>query len=162
MKTKIGSLIIICALGLVGVLNANATLSYKTSCIAETLEEQNYAKSENLNSTGFVLTEDADATFDYQMEAQLVTKWIADKEEAETIQMLIDRGIFVSNEEMISFAGEAKSANLNSAEFVFNEDANAAIDYQMEAQLVTKWIADKEEAKVVQKLIDEGKLAENE
>jgi len=75
---------------------------------------------------------------------------------------LIDRWIIVSNEEMGSFAGEAKSENLNSAEFVFNEDADAAIDYQKEAQLVSKWIADKEEAKVVQKLIDEGKLAENE
>ena len=162
MKTKIGSLIIICTLGLVGVLNANATLSYETSRIVETLEEQNITKFESLNSAEFVFNEDADAAIDYQMEAQLVTKWIADNEEAETIQMLIDRGIIVSNEEMGSFAGEAKSENLNSAEFVINEDAEAAIEYQKEAQLVSKWIADKEEAKVVQKLIDEGKLAENE
>ena len=162
MKTQIKSLIIICTLGLVGVLNANAALSYKTSCIVETLEEQNITKFESLNSAEFVFNKDADVAIDYQMEAQLVTKWIADNEEAETIQMLIDRGIIVSNEEMGSFAGEAKSENLNSAEFVFNEDADAAIDYQKEAQLVIKWIADKEEAKVVQKLIDEGKLAENE
>jgi len=159
MKTKIKSLIIICTLGLVGVLNANATLSYKTSCVAGTLEEQNYTKSENLNSSGFVLTEDADAIFDYQLEAQLVSKSIADNEEAKTIQMLIDRGIFVPNEEMISFADGANLENLNSAEFDFN--SSAEIDYQLEAQLITKLIADNEEAKTIEKLIDEGKLVEN-
>ena len=162
MKTKIGSLIIICTLGLVGVLNANTALSYKTSCIVETLEEQNITKFESLNSAEFVFNNDADVAIDYQMEAQLVTKWIADNEEAETIQMLIDRGLFVSNEEMISLAGEAKSANLNSAEFVFNEDANAEIDYQMEAQLVTKWIADNEEAETIKMLIDRGIIVSND
>ena len=157
MKTKIRSLIIICTLGLVGALSANATLSYKTSCVAGTLEEKRNVKSENLNSAEFVFNEDAE--IDYQKEAQLVTKWVVDKEEAKTIQMLIDKRIFVSNEETSSLAGEAKSENLNLSEFVFNEDAE--IDYQKEAQLVTKWVADMAEAKVVQKLIDEGKLAEN-
>ncbi len=159
MKTKIRSLIIICTLGLVGALSANATLSYKTSCVAGTLEEKRNVKSENLNSSEFVFNEDADAQIDYQKEAQLVTKWVVDKEEAKTIQMLIDKRIFVSNEETSSFAGEAKSENLNLSEIIFNEDAE--IDYQKEAQLVTKWVADMAEAKVVQKLIDEGKLAEN-
>jgi len=159
MKTQIKSLIIICTLGLVGVLNANATSSYKTSCIAGTLEEQNYAKSENLNSTGFVFNEVADAAIDYQMEAQMVTKWIADNEEAKTIQKLIDRGLFVSNHEMVAFAREARYENLNSAEFNFN--TGVEIDYQLEAQLITKLIADNEEAKTIQKLIDEGKLVEN-
>jgi len=213
MRTQIKSLIIICTLGLVGVLNANATSSYKTSCIAGTLEEQNYAKSENLNSTEFVFNEDADAAIDYQIEAQLVSKWIADNEEARTIQMLIDRGIFVSNHEMVAFAGEARYENLNSAEFdyqleaqliskliadneeartiqmlidrgifvsnhemvafagearyenlnsaEFNFNTDVEIDYQLEAQLITKLIADNEEAKTIQKLIDEGKLVEN-
>jgi hypothetical protein len=159
MKTKIKSLIIICALGLVGVLNANATLSYKTSCIAGTLEVQNITKSENLNSTGFVFNEVANAAIDYQMEAQLVTKWIADNEEAETIQMLIDRGLFVSNEEAATFTGEAKSENLNSGKFEFNADAE--IDYQKEAQLVTKWVADNEEAETIQMLIDRGIFVSN-
>ena len=159
MKTKIKSLIIICALGLVGVLNANSASSYKTSCIAGTLEELNNSKFENLNSTGF--TFNADAAIDYQEEAQLVTKWIADNEEAKTIQMLIDKGIILSDEDAATFASEAKSENLNSSEFIFNEDADAAIDYQKEAQLVIKWIADQEEVKTIQKLIDEGKLAEN-
>lgn len=157
MKTKIRSLMIICTLGLVGVLNANATLSYKTSCCTGTLEEVKNVKFENLNSAEFILDEDTE--IDYQKEARLVTKWIADNEEAKTIQMLIDKGIFVSNEETDSFAGEAKSENLNSAEFEFNADTE--IDYQKEAQLVTKWIADNEEAKTIQKLMDEGKIVEN-
>lgn len=159
MKTKIRSLMIICTLGLVGVLNANATLGYKTSCCTGTLEEVKNVKFENLNSAEFIL--DEDTQIDYQKEAQLVTKWIADNEEAKTIQMLIDKGIFVSNEETDSSAGETKFENMNSSEFVFTEDADAEIDYQKEARLITKWIADMTEAKVIQRLIDEGKLAEN-
>jgi len=160
MKTKIGSLIIICTLGLVGVLNANAALSYKTSCIVETLEEQNITKFESLNSAEFVFNEDADAAIDFQMEAQLVTKWIADNEEAETIQMLIDRGIFVSNDVTAFFASEARSENLNSAEFDFSTDAE--IDNQLDAQLITKLIADNEEAETIQMLIDRGIIVSND
>jgi len=158
MKTKIKSLIIICALGLVGLVNANAAISNKTLCVGATLAE---AKSENLNSSEFIFNDNADATIDYQKEAQLVTKWVADQEEAKAVQKLINEGVFVSNQVPTSCAGEAKSENLNSSEFILNEDADAAIDYQKEAQLVTKWIADQEEAKAVQKFIDEGKLAEN-
>ena len=161
MKTKITSLIIICTLGLVGVSNANSALSNKTLCVGATQAEAKNVYFENLNSSEFVFNEDADATVDYQKEAQLVTKWVADQEEAKAVQKLIDNGIFISNQEMDSNVGEAKSENLNSAEFIFNEDADVAIDYQKEAQLVTKWIADQEEAKTIQKLIDEGKLAEN-
>jgi hypothetical protein len=73
--------------------------------------------------------------------------------------MLIDKGKILSDEDAATFASEAKSENINSAEFEFN--AATEIDYQKEAQLVTKWIADNEEAKVVQKLIDEGKLLVN-
>jgi len=158
MKTKIKSLIIICMLGLVGVLNANAALNYNNSVITGTLEEQNI-RFENLYSTEFVFNEDANAAIDYEQEAQMVTKWIADKEEAKAIQMLFDNLISLSNEETASLLGEEKSENLNSAEFVFSTDVE--IDYQKEALLVTKWIADKEEAKVVQGLIDAGRLAEN-
>ena len=161
MKTKIKSLIIICTVGLVGVLNANAALSNETLGVGATLTEAKNVKLENLNSSEFIFNDNADATIDYQKEAQLVTKWVADLEEAKAVQKLIDEGVFGSNQKMTTCAGEAKSENPNSSEFIFNEDADAAIDYRKEAQLVTKWIADREEAKVVQKLIDEGKLAEN-
>ncbi len=159
MKTKITSLIIIFALGLVGVSNANAALSNKTLCVGATQAEAKNGYFENLNSSEFVFNEDADATVDYQKEAQLVTKWVADQEEAKAVQKLIDHGVFGSNYETASYAGEAKSEN--SSVSIFNEDADAAIDYQKEAQLVIKWIADQEEVKTIQKLIDEGKLAEN-
>jgi len=159
MKTKIKSLILICALGLVGVINTNAASSYNTSCIAATLEELKSEKIENLNSSEFVFIEDVDSEFDYEKEAQLVTKWIADREEAKTIQMLSDNLMFVSNDEAASLVGEEESENLNLGEFVFNADAE--FDYQKEAQMLTKWVADREEAKVVQNLINDGKLAEN-
>ena len=161
MKTKIKSLIIICTVGLVGVLNANAALSNETLGVGATLTEAKNVKLENLNSSEFIFNDNADATIDYQKEAQLVTKWVADREEAKAVQKLIDEGVFGSNQKMTICAGEAKSENPKASEFIFNEDADAAIDYRKEAQLVTKWIADREEAKVVQKLIDEGKLAEN-
>ena len=143
MKTKIRSLIIICALGLVGVFNASAALSYNTSGVAEILEEQNL-KFENLNSTNFVFNTDASIEIDYQKEASMIIQWVADREEAKVIQMLIDNLIIVSDEE---------SDGLNSGEFVYNEDAS--IDYQKEAQLLIKLIADREEAKVVQQFIGE-------
>jgi len=162
MKTKIRSLITICALGVVGVLNANAALSYNTSIAGRTLEDTKNVKFENFNSSEFFLNEEADDAFDFQKEAQQLTKWVADNEEAKTIKMLIDKGVFVSNEDQASFADEAKSENLNSSEFVFNEDADVLIDYQEEAQLVTKWIADNEEAKTIQMLIDKGIFVSNE
>ena len=42
----------------------------------------------------------------------------------------------------------------------FDLNSETEIDFQKEAQLVTKIIADNEEAKTIQKLIDEGKLLE--
>jgi hypothetical protein len=158
MKTKINTFILICTLGLVGVLNVNAASRYSTLRIARTLNEQ-ILRFENLNSKEFVFNEDVNTGIDYQKEAQLVTKWVADREEAKTIHMLIHKRSFGSNEEASSFAGVSQFENLNSSDFIFN--SGAEIDYQKEAQLLTKWVADMEEAKVVQNLIDEGRLAEN-
>ena len=42
MKTKIKSLILICTLGLVGVLNVNAASRFHTMRIARTLDEKNF------------------------------------------------------------------------------------------------------------------------
>ena len=151
MKTKIKSLILICTLGLVGVLNSNAASNYNTSSIAGALEEQNL-RIENLYTAEFAFNEDASARIDYQKEAQMVTKWVADREEAKAIQVLIDKSTLGLDEETSSFAGDA-------TEFVFNKDAK--IDYQEEAQLLTKWVADNEEARVVKNLIEYGKLVEN-
>ena len=143
MKTKIRLLILICALGIVGALNAKAA--------TKNLE------FENLNSSAFVFTEDADSEIDYEMEAQLVTKWVADQEEARIINSQSDNWIFVSNDEAVSLAGEEGLLNQNSGKFAFDSDAT---DYQMEAQFATKWVADREEAKAFQKLIDAVTIAE--
>ena len=96
MKTKIKSLILICTLGLVGVLNSNAASNYNTSSVAGTLEEQNL-RIENLYSAEFAFNEDASAGFDYEKEAQMVTKWVADNEEARVVKNLIDEGQLVEN-----------------------------------------------------------------
>ena len=114
-----------------------------------------------MNSSEFVFNENVSAGIDFQKEAQLVTKWVADREEAKTIHMLVDKMFHGLRLGTSSFASEAESVNQNSSEFIFNDDANANIDYEKEAQSLTKWVVDQEEAKVVQKLIDEGKLAEN-
>ena len=124
---------------------------------------QSFGRSENCKigarySSEFDLN--GEAGFDYQKEAQLITKLVADNEEAKTIQMLIDRGIFVSDEETDSFATEAKSESLNSSEFDLNGEAG--FDYQKEAQLITKLVADNEEAKTIQMLIDKGIFVSNE
>lgn len=151
MKTNIKSLIIICTLGLVGVFNASAAISYNASGVAEIREEQNL-RFETLNSADFVFNTDASVGIDYQKEASMVIQWVADREEAKALQMLIDNLTVVSNEETASlFVGESDS--LNSGEFVYNEDK--VIDYQKEARLLIKLIADNEEAKVVQQFIGE-------
>jgi hypothetical protein len=161
MKTKIRSLIIICALGIVGTLNTNATSSHNTSSATSALEEAKNVKIENLNSSGFVFTEDADSEIDYEKEAQLVTKWVADQKEAKAIQVLFNNLVPALDEVSGSLASGEEFEDLNSAEFVFTSDTNAMVDYQKEAQVMTKWIADKQETKVIQKLIDSEKCSEN-
>jgi len=157
METKIKSLIFICAFGLVGVLNANAASRYNSMHSARTLNEK-ILSFENLNSTEFVFDKDVKAVIDYEKEAQLVTKWVADREEAKTIHMLVGKLFHRSRMGTSSFAIESELSNPNSSEFIFDGGAN--IDYQKEAQSLTKWAADREEAKVVRNLIAEGRLAE--
>lgn len=55
-----------------------------------------------------------------------------------------------------------ESARFETVQFLLNEDAEAIIDLEREAQLVTKWVVDQAEAKVIMQLIDEGKLVEFE
>jgi hypothetical protein len=151
MKTNIKSLIILCTLGLVGAFNASAAISYNASGVAEIREEQNL-RFETLNLADFVFNTDASVGIDYQKEASMVIQWVADREEAKALQMLIDNLTVVSNEETASLFVE-ESDSLNSGEFVYNEDT--VIDYQKEARLLIKLIADNEEAKVVQQFIGE-------
>jgi len=92
-----------------------------------------------------IVTESNDATIDFGKEALLITKLIADQEEAKAVQRVMERGFVTPNETTSSFE---------------NEVATETTDFGKEAQLIIKLIADKEEAKVVQELIAEGKLEE--
>lgn len=160
MKTKIRTLAAICILGFIGAINVNAA-NYKNANNNVVVEEVKSTRNELGNLDGslmllaekaslesnakveFFLNEDLDAKVDLQKEAQAVTKWIVDQEEAKVFQKLLTEG---------------KSNEFESVQFLPNEDSNENVDFQKEAQLVTKWIADQEEAKAVKNLIDEGKL----
>lgn len=165
MKTKIRTLVTICILGFIGTINVNAA-NYRNANNNLVVEEVKNAKTElgkadgstvesaekttfesdaRFESVQFLLNEDLDAKIDLQKEAQAVTKWIVDQEEARVFQKLITEGKF---------------DKVESAQFRLNEDLDTRVDLQKEAQSVTKWIVDNEEAKLTQKLIDEGKLGE--
>ena len=167
MKTKIKTILTICALGFIGIININATVDYKkaantevvenlkngsnttdiglTTSIEKTTSSESDAKFETFESVQFLLNEDLDAKVDLQKEAQSVTRWIVDQEEARVFQKLIAEGEFDKFE---------------AVQFPLNENLDAKTDLQREALLVTKWIVDLQEAKVINKLIAEGKLGE--
>ena len=160
MKTEIRTLAAICILGFIGTINVNAA-NYKNANNNVVVEEVKSTRNELGNLDGslmllaekaslesnakveFLLNEDLDAKVDLQKEAQAVTKWIVDQEEAKVFQKLLTEG---------------KSNEFESVQFLPNEDSNESVDFQKEAQLVTKSIADQEEAKALKSLIDEGKL----
>ena len=156
MKTKIRTLAAICILGFIGTINVNAA-NYKNAVVAEVKNTSNelgnldvslmlLAEKASLESdfkVEFLLNEDLDAKVDLQKEAQSVTKWIVDQEEAKVFQKLMTEG---------------KSYKFESTQFLPNEYIVENVDFQKEAQLVTKWIADQEEAKLIKKLVDDGKL----
>jgi hypothetical protein len=160
MKTEIRTLAAICILGFIGTINVNAA-NYKNANNNVVVEEVKntmnglgnedgglllLAEKASLESNAkveFLLNEDLDAKVDLQKEAQAVTKWIVDQEEAKVIQKLLTQG---------------KSNEFESVQILPNEDSAENVDFQKEAQSVTKWIVDNEEAKLTQKLIDEGKL----
>lgn len=162
MKTKTRTLAAICILGFIGTISANAA-NYKNANNNVFIEEVKNTMNGLGNEDGgllllaekasletnfnveFLLNEDLDAKVDFQKEAQAVTRWIVDQEEAKVIKKLIDNGNFDISE---------------SVESPVYEVTDTTIDLQKEAQLVTKWLADQEEAKLIKKLISEGKLGE--
>jgi SOS response regulatory protein OraA/RecX len=106
------------------------------------------APVETINSSeNEVVNGNDEVIVDFEKEARLMTKFIADQEEAKVVRNVKERG-FVAPVETI-----------NSAENeVVNGNDEVLVDFEKEAQLLIKLIADKEEAKVVQKFIAEGKL----
>ena len=159
MKTNIKTLATICILGFIGTINVHAnnivvvdeTKNAKTEfakadgSTLETTEGTSFESDARFESIQFFLNEDMDSKIDLQKEAQSVTKWIVDQEEAKLAQKFIAEGKFDKSE---------------SVQFLLGKNSHEKINFQKEAQLVTKLIADQEEAKVIKKLIDEGKLGE--
>ena len=140
MKTKIRNLITVCVLGFIG-FNASA------------VNYSNTNKTFNVENSGlvqFLLNENMNVKTDFQKEAQMGIRLVADREEAKVVQKLIDAG-FTSLDESPAVAEEF---NLSIPE----ETAELNVDLQNEARLETKMLADKEEAKAVQKLRAEGRL----
>lgn len=149
MKTKIRTFITVGIVAFAGI-NANATMNYNNLNNSVVVEEEKNCKSfkanENLTElNGEIIKvlnnvgENANDLVDFQKEAQLVTKMIADKEEAKMVERIM---------------------NKNAGFYNPNAQYENASERQ-EAQLVTKLIADNEEAKAFQKLIAEGKFSES-
>lgn len=136
MKTKIRTLITVCLLAFVGVVTANATVNSDK-------------KNSAMNSDWTMFSAEINESIDYQKEAQLVTRWIADRAEAKVTQQLIERNSFLPGEAADYFENE-----------VANESNDDVTDFRKEAQLVTKAIADKQETNTIDKLVTEGKLVE--
>lgn len=134
MKTKIRTSLIICALGLIG-LTVNAS-NYRN--------EVNSINSANSGLAAYFLNEDAEAVIDFRVEAQMISKWVADQAEARAIHKLVEEGLWYNAE------GNGIDSSISSTEAESRKEANT----------VTKTIADNEEAKVMRKLVEEGKLAE--
>jgi len=148
MKTKIRIFITVCTLAFVGVLNAKATVNF---------EEKNSGLTET-NESLIVLNEkiasfesELNRNFDYQKEAQMITRWIVDRTEAKVTQEMMERNLVIPNETINSFENEAET-----------ESNREITDLAQEAQLMTKLIADKEEAKAIQKVMDRGFVTPNE
>ncbi len=141
MKTKIRTFSTICILAFAGLnVNANTTENYMNQRNSVVFENEKNVKSlkadENntmLNGKTETIANEAGINLDYQNEAELIMKNIADLEEAKAISML-------SNKSKEDFGVEEADAE------------------RAEAQLVNKMIADQEEAKAVQKLVEAGRL----
>lgn len=139
MKTRIKSIVLLAAIGIFGVLNSNAASNNGLSA----------GTSTSFTSAASLLNSDADAVIDYQKEAQLLTKWAADNEEAKTIKMLMDRNDFFTNEE------------IDSSAYLSAEVSESLGDFQNEVRVIARSIADQQEAKMIQKLVEEGRLAQD-
>jgi hypothetical protein len=138
MKTNFKTFIAVCVLSVAGIAGANAS----------TTEAINKSMASSANAKMF-----AEAFF--QREAQMVNRWIADREEEKAIQELVDEGYSVAKEPTATnhpnFRGHRQ------APFYFGL---LHINFQKDAEQTMQSIADREEAKAINKLIEQGILAE--
>jgi hypothetical protein len=142
MKTRIRIFITVCILAFVGILNAKATTNSeeKNSGLIGAKESLTV-----LNEQIGLFENETNESIDYQKEAQMVNRWIIDMIEAKTTKKMIERSSVTLNETIHPFENEAEA-----------ESNDVITDLVQEAQLMTKLIADKEEAKAIQNMIERG------
>lgn len=142
MKTRIRIFITVCILAFVGILNAKATTNSeeKNSGLIGSKESLTV-----LNEQIGLFENETNESIDYQKEAQMVNRWIIEMVEAKTTKKMIERSSVTLNETIHPFENEAEA-----------ESNDVITDLVQEAQLMTKLIADKEEAKAIQNMIERG------
>ncbi len=148
MKTTIRNFITIGVVAFVATLGANASVINKNVKNSMAVEAEKNLRNiqpgdcimgsgKNLASLNYSATENLYEQCDFQKEAQLLTKQIADREEAKAFQNVMSRNFSISTE---------------------GNDSFELLDYRIEAQLMTKTLADQAESAAISKLISEGKL----
>lgn len=104
-----------------------------------------------INSVLLSSTENVAESIDYRKEAQMITHWIADLAEAKTTRLVMERNAVAPNNAVTYFG--------NSVE---NENLEETTDFRQEAQLMTKLVADKEETKATQKVMERNFVTPSE
>lgn len=140
MKTKIRTLIAVCTLAFIGVSTASAT---------ENLDEKNSATGSNKLNFSIENGAVENEMVDYQKEAQLIIRQVADMAEAKATQQIIGRS-----------EASIGDANVQETESAY-ENNEIMTDLKAESQLMLKMAADNEEEKAIQKLVGEGRFSEN-
>jgi glycerol-3-phosphate dehydrogenase len=162
MKTNLKNIAAVSAIVFAGVFNATASE----------------------NNAGLFGTS-GNSIIDYRKEAQLVTREIADREEAKATKKIFEEGFMLPatesyTESEFAIADLRLEAQLITKEIADRAEAKATqkvmengwiesdstenfeeSDFRTEAQLAIQLVADKEEVKALQRLISEGKIAEN-
>jgi len=142
MKTKFRILIAVCTLAFIGVLNAKATVNFGENNSGLTRKNENLTV---LNEKIASFESDVNGSIDYQKEAQMVTRWIADMAEAKANQEVMERGFVEPTETSGSSENEVAS-----------ENNYATTDLAEEARFMIKSIADSEEAKAIERVMERG------
>jgi len=148
MKTNFRILTTVFTLAFVGVVNANTTVNFGQNNSGLFPGNENLSV---LNEKIASFESDLNENIDYRMEAQMVTRMIADMAEAKANQRVMEIGFVAPQETSNSFENE-----------IVTENSFETTDFAKEAQLMTKLIADQAEEKANQRVIELGFIAPQE
>ena len=146
MKTRVKTFITICVVAYSGIITANASVrilgndgckDVKQPEVAECLSTQPNEMSVTTEGTFEVRNNDVD----YQREAQLIMRSIADMAEAKANQKIMNQNLSMSVASNDSF-----------------EVAFEVVDFRQEALRIEKLVADEAEARAIHKLFGEGRV----